>query len=277
MVQLSCVHIAQNELYMYSSPIAKSGPNFSICSWAKSQPVVEDVAYVTFSLIGWDLAQPSLANGSSLHLSQRYFIMCVCVCKLNCFCLTCVCVQMLILMTHRYGGVSYCSPPCKILKQVDFPYHFSCKMDSRQKINLVQNVFEKGRFLNSYHTRRNQSTTSNINFEIFISDHANDVHILFYHGTHSWGYWHCRFPIMSVFLVFSKLLCHYDNTYVVGYIQDDQGPYSLSGRTSYSNILWRLEAARFCFRFFQSLWNLIGTSFASRLRCLSYFRAIGSL
>ena len=39
------------------------------------------------------------------------------------------------------------------------------------------------------------------------------------------------------------------------------GLYSLSGRTSYRKISWILEAARFGFRPFQSLWNLTGTVF----------------
>ena len=52
------------------------------------------------------------------------------------------------------------------------------------------------------------------------------------------------------------------------------GLYSLSGKTSYRKISWSLEAARFGFRLFQSLWNLAGTSAAALPRCLSNFRAI---
>ena len=40
--------------------------------------------------------------------------------------------------------------------------------------------------------------------------------------------------------------------------------YSLSGTTPYRKIPWSLEAARFRFRLFQSLWHLTGTSAASR-------------
>ena len=44
----------------------------------------------------------------------------------------------------------------------------------------------------------------------------------------------------------------------------DQGLYSLSGKTSYHKISSRsLEATRFGFDFFQSLWNLLGTSTAA--------------
>ena len=55
------------------------------------------------------------------------------------------------------------------------------------------------------------------------------------------------------------------------------GLYSLSGMTSYRKISWSLEAARFEFKIFQSLWNLAGTSAALLLRCLSNFRAIRPL
>ena len=56
-----------------------------------------------------------------------------------------------------------------------------------------------------------------------------------------------------------------------------QGLYSLSGKTSYHKISWSLEAARFGFKLFQSLWNLAGTSAAQLPRCLSNFRAIQPL
>ena len=56
-----------------------------------------------------------------------------------------------------------------------------------------------------------------------------------------------------------------------------QGLYSLSGKTSYRKISWSLEAARFGFNLFQSLWNLAGTSAALLPRCLSNFRAIRPL
>ena len=49
---------------------------------------------------------------------------------------------------------------------------------------------------------------------------------------------------------------------------------SLSDKTSYRKISLSLEAARFGFKLFQSLWNLAGTSAALLLRCLSNFRAI---
>ena len=54
----------------------------------------------------------------------------------------------------------------------------------------------------------------------------------------------------------------------------NQGLYSLSGWTSYRKISWSLEATRFGFRLFQSLWNLTGTSAAVLPRCPSNFRAI---
>ena len=54
------------------------------------------------------------------------------------------------------------------------------------------------------------------------------------------------------------------------------GLYSLSGRTSYRKISWSLEAARFGFKLFQSLWHLTGTSAAQLPRCLSNVRGIRS-
>ena len=56
-----------------------------------------------------------------------------------------------------------------------------------------------------------------------------------------------------------------------------QGLYSLSGKTSDRKISWSLEAARFGFKLFQSLWNLAGASAALLPRCLSNFRAIRPL
>ena len=53
-----------------------------------------------------------------------------------------------------------------------------------------------------------------------------------------------------------------------------QALYSPSCKTSYRKISWSLEAARFVFKLFQSLWNLAGTSAAALPRCLSNFRAI---
>ena len=46
------------------------------------------------------------------------------------------------------------------------------------------------------------------------------------------------------------------------YAEAPLGLYSLSGKTSYRKISWSLEAARFGFKLFQSLWNLAGTSAA---------------
>ena len=55
------------------------------------------------------------------------------------------------------------------------------------------------------------------------------------------------------------------------------GLYSLSGKTSYRKISWSLEAARFGFKLFQSLWNLAGTSAVLLPMCLSNFKAIRPL
>ena len=63
----------------------------------------------------------------------------------------------------------------------------------------------------------------------------------------------------------------------LGWFQPTQGLYSLSGKTSYRKISRSLEAARFGFKLFQSLWNLARTSAALLPRCLSNFRAIRPL
>ena len=54
----------------------------------------------------------------------------------------------------------------------------------------------------------------------------------------------------------------------------DQGPVSISEKTSFRKISWSLEAARFVFRIVWSLWNLTGTSAAVLPMCLSNFKAI---
>ena len=73
----------------------------------------------------------------------------------------------------------------------------------------------------------------------------------------------------------SRLLnCCWNNHIVAKSLQ---GLYSLSRRTSYRRISWSLEATRFGFILFQSLWNLTSTSAAALSRCLSNFRAIRSL
>ena len=56
-----------------------------------------------------------------------------------------------------------------------------------------------------------------------------------------------------------------------------QGFYSLSGKTSYRQISWSLEAARLDVAMAVSLWNLTGTSAAALPRYLSNFRAIGDV
>ena len=53
-----------------------------------------------------------------------------------------------------------------------------------------------------------------------------------------------------------------------------QGLYSLSGKTSYRQISWSLEAARLDAAMVVSLWNLAGTPAAALPRYLPNFRAI---
>ena len=86
-------------------------------------------------------------------------------------------------------------------------------------------------------------------------------------------------PVMGV-LVFPLLLANANcgtNGTVGKWYATMLGLYSPSGKTSYRKISWSLEAARFEFKLFQSLWNLAGTSAALLPRCLSNFRAIRPL
>ena len=55
------------------------------------------------------------------------------------------------------------------------------------------------------------------------------------------------------------------------------GLYSLSGKTSYRQISWSLEAARLDVAMVVSLWNVTGTSAAALPRYLPNFRAIGKV
>ena len=54
----------------------------------------------------------------------------------------------------------------------------------------------------------------------------------------------------------------------------EQGPVSISDKTSYCKILQNLEVARFVFRIVQSLWNLTSTSAVVLPKCLSNFKGI---
>ena len=56
-----------------------------------------------------------------------------------------------------------------------------------------------------------------------------------------------------------------------------KGLYSLSGKTSYSQISWSLEVARLDVAMAVSLWNLTGTLAAALPRYLPNFRAIGKV
>ena len=89
----------------------------------------------------------------------------------------------------------------------------------------------------------------------------------------------CNRPLRAFIHVYQPLFNFNSSKCVVqGLLLDTfLGLYSLSGKTSYRKISWSLEAARFGFKLFQSLWNLAGTSAALLPRCLSNFRAIRPL
>ena len=93
----------------------------------------------------------------------------------------------------------------------------------------------------------------------------------------------------SVSILKTVCLCNSNSMFMVEfrYLKEDlyilkrhqvcQGLYSLSGLTSYRKIPWIVEAARFGFALFQSLWNLTGTSAAGLTSYLWNVGAIGSL
>ena len=97
------------------------------------------------------------------------------------------------------------------------------------------------------------------------------IYIDRYCGTRKW---YLRYgQIMTFYGILRDVITYQCSRYLFWYL----GLYSLSGKTSYRKISWSLEAARFGFKLFQSLWNLAGTSAALLPRCLSNFRAIRPL
>ena len=84
--------------------------------------------------------------------------------------------------------------------------------------------------------------------------------------------WHLKLIFFYILIQISPTFVPKDPIY-----NNSGPPYSLSGKTSYRKISWSLEAARFGFKLFLSLWNLAGTSAALLPRCLSNFRAIPPL
>ena len=80
-------------------------------------------------------------------------------------------------------------------------------------------------------------------------------------------YWDI-FQVLGNTLYRTRILCGYDTLIILMDI------YSLSGKTSYRQISWSLEAARLDGAMVVSLWNSTGTSAAALLRYLPNFRAI---
>ena len=86
---------------------------------------------------------------------------------------------------------------------------------------------------------------------------------------------HTWYKKIGIKVLFGVLYC--SNVLLLTMLDFSLGLYSLSGKTSYRKISWSLEAARWGFKLFQSLWNLAGTSATLLPRCLSNFRAIRPL
>ena len=72
--------------------------------------------------------------------------------------------------------------------------------------------------------------------------------------------------VVFLFVLFYGMFIHILQGY---FTEATLGLYSLSGRTSSREISWSLEAAKFGFRLFQSLWKLTGASEAALSRRLS--------
>ena len=90
--------------------------------------------------------------------------------------------------------------------------------------------------------------------------------------------------LRKIFIISSVLqaFCHQHYLLICGghcstSRMSDLGLYSLSGKTSYCQISWSLEAARLDVAMVVSLWNLTGTSTALLPRYLPNFRAIGKV
>ena len=64
----------QNGGYFVSAEMlsCERSKTFSIFGWTRSQPIREDVTYITSSVIGWHLAQPSIENGPGVWCWYQY-------------------------------------------------------------------------------------------------------------------------------------------------------------------------------------------------------------
>ena len=90
----------------------------------------------------------------------------------------------------------------------------------------------------------------------------------------------CPTPTLDPNLVKSRLPPQWLNCFQIlpgKRMHSTLGLYSLSGKTSYCQISWSLEAARLDVAMVVSLWNLTGTSAAALPRYLPNFRAIGKV
>ena len=128
---------------------------------------------------------------------------------------------------------------------------------------------------NSWHRLPGLNRHSAIMYDFLVSNDLAAVDFLF-KQTIKYTYFPLN-PIYSHGLVMLLVMpMTWKMSRIVKILNMIQGLYSLSGETSYCKISWSLEAARFEFRLFQSLWNLTGTS-AALPRCLSNFGGIRSL
>ena len=113
--------------------------------------------------------------------------------------------------------------------------------------------------------------------------HIQHTSIVFNHSSiYSVEYWY-EIKIKHIFFSFNTVE-HIQSRIVLWWLEKywrykitHLGLYSLSGKTSYRQIWWSLEAARLDAAMVVSFWNLTGTSAAALPRYLPNFRAIGKV
>ena len=91
-------------------------------------------------------------------------------------------------------------------------------------------------------------------------------------------YLHCRNSIITFVVIFSfteiLVVDHITRRYRSTWRYKDQGPVSISDKTSYHKILQSLEAATFVLILLRSFWYLTDTSATMLPMCLSNFKAM---
>ena len=124
------------------------------------------------------------------------------------------------------------------------------------------------------HFKKHQISLGELILRMIIGLKYVNVRSLWFGANKSWGALCClklcRF--MMSYLSFQEVVSHLTRLSL-----GLPGLYSLSGKTSYRQISWSLEATRLDVIMVVWLWNLTGTSAAALPKCLLNFRAIGKV